>query len=78
MLRLFGFPSSWYSWLLNPQSSFLTLHPSSESSWLLNLHSSPHPPLQWVCMAEEPGRRYDWVEYENGVQLGNKGTCRSE
>jgi len=32
----------------------------------------------WVCMAEEPGRRYDWVEYENGVQLGNKGTCRNK
>ena len=23
-------------------------------------------------MAEEEGRRYDWVEYENGIMLGNK------
>merc|ERR1719400_1552348 len=32
----------------------------------------------WVCMAEEPGRRYDWVEYENGIMLGNKGTCKNK
>ena len=24
------------------------------------------------------GRRYDWVEYENGIQLGNKGTCKNK
>ena len=33
---------------------------------------------QWVCMAEDSSRRYDWVEYENGVLLGNKGTCKSK
>ena len=30
----------------------------------------------WVCMAGDEGkRRYDWVEYEDGTLLGNKGTC---
>jgi len=30
----------------------------------------------WVCMSErEKERRYDWVEYEDGTLLGNKGTC---
>ena len=30
----------------------------------------------WVCMAgDESNRRYDWVEYEDGTLLGNKGTC---
>jgi len=30
----------------------------------------------WVCMADNTGeRRYDWVEYENGVILGEKSTC---
>merc|ERR1712013_750934 len=30
----------------------------------------------WVCMAgDESKRRYDWVEYEDGTLLGNKGTC---
>jgi len=30
----------------------------------------------WVCMAGNQGeRRYDWVEYENGVILGEKSTC---
>eukprot|EP00090_Calanus_glacialis_P044576 TRINITY_DN7968_c0_g1_i1.p1 TRINITY_DN7968_c0_g1~~TRINITY_DN7968_c0_g1_i1.p1 ORF type:complete len:702 (-),score=219.95 TRINITY_DN7968_c0_g1_i1:63-2168(-) len=30
----------------------------------------------WVCMAGDGGaRRYDWVEYEDGTLLGNKGTC---
>jgi len=30
----------------------------------------------WVCMAANQGeRRYDWVEYENGVILGDKSTC---
>merc|ERR1719445_1372561 len=30
----------------------------------------------WVCMADGgEGRRYDWVEYEDGTLLGNKGTC---
>jgi len=33
----------------------------------------------WVCMADgSEGRRYDWVEYENGIQLGNKGTCKNK
>jgi hypothetical protein len=31
----------------------------------------------WVCMSERSGRRYDWVEYEDGVALGQKGQCRS-
>ena len=27
-------------------------------------------------MADDGGkRRYDWVEYEDGTLLGNKGTC---
>ena len=26
-------------------------------------------------MAEDAGRRYDWVEYEDGTLLGSKGTC---
>ena len=26
-------------------------------------------------MAEDTGRRYDWVEYEDGTLLGSKGTC---
>merc|ERR550519_616910 len=30
----------------------------------------------WVCMAADGNkRRYDWVEYEDGTLLGNKGTC---
>jgi len=30
----------------------------------------------WVCMAaDENKRRYDWVEYEDGTLLGDKGTC---
>ena len=30
----------------------------------------------WVCMAENAGeRRYDWVEYEDGTLLGQKGEC---
>ena len=64
----------------------LTSIPLLHGSSTPTLYSSPLPPHsslppclpQWVCMAEEAGRRYDWVEYENGVQLGNKATCRSE
>eukprot|EP00092_Neocalanus_flemingeri_P000983 GFUD01001050.1.p1 GENE.GFUD01001050.1~~GFUD01001050.1.p1 ORF type:complete len:584 (-),score=158.50 GFUD01001050.1:171-1853(-) len=30
----------------------------------------------WVCMAGDGDkRRYDWVEYEDGTLLGDKGTC---
>jgi len=30
----------------------------------------------WVCMAENAAaRRYNWIEYENGVILGDKTTC---
>jgi len=33
----------------------------------------------WVCMAEESAnRRYEWVEYENGIVLGNRGTCKNK
>ena len=32
----------------------------------------------WVCMSEEPGRRYDWIEYEDATILGKKGQCRSD
>jgi len=32
----------------------------------------------WVCMAEDNARRYDWVEYENGIVLGDKGTCKNK
>jgi len=33
----------------------------------------------WVCMADGgEGRRYDWVEYENGVLLGDKATCKNK
>nr|CAD7587095.1 unnamed protein product [Timema genevievae] len=30
----------------------------------------------WVCQADkESDRRYDWIEYENGRVLGQKGSC---
>lgn len=31
----------------------------------------------WVCQSDmrKTNRRYDWVEYENGRILGNKGSC---
>jgi len=29
----------------------------------------------WVCMSQNPQRRYDWIEYEDGRVLGNKGQC---
>ena len=32
----------------------------------------------WVCMSSARDRRYDWVEYEDGTVLGNKGRCPSE
>jgi len=32
----------------------------------------------WVCMSQDPERRYDWVEYEDGTSLGNTmGQCAS-
>lgn len=32
----------------------------------------------WVCMSEDPGRRYDWVEYEDGTFLGENKQCRNK
>jgi len=35
----------------------------------------------WICMGEndeQAQRRYDWVEYEDGTLLGNKGTCKNK
>jgi len=29
----------------------------------------------WVCMSQSPERRYDWIEYEDGTQLGQTGQC---
>jgi hypothetical protein len=31
----------------------------------------------WVCMSADNNRRYDWIEYENGIQLGTQNTCIS-
>ena len=32
----------------------------------------------WVCMSQDPHRRYDWIEYEDGRILGKKGECVSK
>jgi hypothetical protein len=39
-----------------------------------------HDADAWVCMNERgnSGRRYDWIEYEDGTMLGDKGQCISE
>merc|ERR1719346_728657 len=30
----------------------------------------------WICNSQNPDRKYDWIEYENGIQLGQKqGQC---
>lgn len=29
----------------------------------------------WVCMSNDANRKYDWIEYEDGQLLGNKGQC---
>ena len=31
----------------------------------------------WVCMSQNPDRKYDWIEYENGIELGPQGQCIS-
>lgn len=32
----------------------------------------------WVCMSQDPGRMYEWVEYEDGRVLGKMDQCVSE
>ncbi len=32
----------------------------------------------WVCMSPDSSRRYDWIEYENGIKLGEQGQCKSK
>ena len=32
----------------------------------------------WVCISGSQDRNYDWLEYENGIELGHKGHCISE
>ena len=32
----------------------------------------------WVCLSQNPERRYDWIEYEDGTRLGRKGQCASK
>ena len=32
----------------------------------------------WVCMSQDQDRNYDWIEYENGIQLGTQGQCISK
>lgn len=29
----------------------------------------------WVCPSNDPTRRYDWIEYENGRVLGKRDSC---
>jgi len=29
----------------------------------------------WVCISGSQDRNYDWLEYENGIELGHKGHC---
>ncbi|XP_067003100.1 uncharacterized protein orion [Anabrus simplex] len=32
----------------------------------------------WICQGDrKSGRRYEWIEYENGKTLGRRGTCPS-
>ena len=31
----------------------------------------------WVCMSQDPKRKYDWIEYEDGRILGHKQQCAS-
>lgn len=32
----------------------------------------------WVCMSQNRDRKYDWIEYENGIQLGTQNQCISK
>jgi len=32
----------------------------------------------WVCMSQDPTRRYDWIEYEDGRILGKKDQCANK
>ena len=32
----------------------------------------------WVCLSQDRQRKYDWVEYENGIELGEQKQCISE
>ena len=32
----------------------------------------------WVCMSQNQERNYDWIEYENGIQLGQQDRCISK
>ena len=32
----------------------------------------------WICMSSHRHRKYDWIEYENGILLGNKNQCPSK
>ena len=33
----------------------------------------------WVCMSQNPDRRYDWIQYEDGTILGdNTDQCISK
>ena len=32
----------------------------------------------WVCLSQDRQRKYDWVEYENGIELGRQGQCISK
>jgi len=29
----------------------------------------------WVCLSQDRQRKYDWVEYENGIELGEQKQC---
>ena len=30
----------------------------------------------WICNSQNPDRKYDWIEYENGIKLGKQeGQC---
>lgn len=31
----------------------------------------------WVCLSQDRQRKYDWIEYENGIQLGRQDQCIS-
>ena len=32
----------------------------------------------WVCLSQNPERKYDWIEYEDGTRLGRKGQCANK
>lgn len=31
----------------------------------------------YVCLSKDKDRQYDWIEYEDGTVLGNKGQCEN-